>query len=341
MKREIGGIYLTYNNAVNQDGIGAQIQRIVSVYSISRLMGLKYHHTYVESFDRQIFNEQDFQRQVEELSNWAKFFDPELDNLKALNFHLKLRLPSLKGRFWIRIFHWFLKIIGIRVLIRLSSPRNFTDKHPDCINAASEIFNIKFLNRPATKKQTDEFVIAVHIRTGELALAQFQNRYLPFSYFEGILSKIIPKISELKVKYRVLIPTEDMHQVISIDDPKIQESIHLNPTNSRIKFVDDSSVILLSEIPSSNMPHLLNSEWLNPADPFEDFVLLATADILILSKSSFSFLAGLANPHSLKIFHPFWHAVPSHWVDGSILNDKSLQEIQHFLASPQQLDLKE
>jgi len=41
---------------------------------------------------------------------------------------------------------------------------------------------------------------------------------------------------------------------------------------------------------------------------------LATADALVMSRSSFSFLAGILNKHGIVLYYPFWHACPSSWL---------------------------
>jgi hypothetical protein len=340
MNKTKGGIYLTYDNTANQDGVGAQLQRIVSVYSIARELGVNYLHTYIKEFDQQIFNQRDLKKQSEDLANWAKFFDPSLKDVTDIKFKLSMSLSSIRRGCALQFFNWLFKVIRIRVLIRLASPRVFTDRYPDCITFASEIFNIEFAFPSTPVRTRSDLEIAVHIRTGETALGQFQDRYLPLSYFESVLAAIIPRISELNIKHKVRIPTEKMQQSISINDPKVQESLRTYPNNPRIKVNDDFSISVLRETPSAEMHFLQNAEWLTAAEPFEDFVHLALADILILSKSSFSFLAGLANQRSLKIFHPFWHAVPSHWVDGSNLDPISLEKIQRFLSSQKLRNLK-
>jgi hypothetical protein len=41
---------------------------------------------------------------------------------------------------------------------------------------------------------------------------------------------------------------------------------------------------------------------------------LATADILVMSRSSFSYVAGILNTNGIMLYHPFWHTAPSSWM---------------------------
>ena len=41
---------------------------------------------------------------------------------------------------------------------------------------------------------------------------------------------------------------------------------------------------------------------------------LATADILIMSRSSFSYVAAVLNRNGIVMYHPFWHRALSSWM---------------------------
>jgi hypothetical protein len=41
---------------------------------------------------------------------------------------------------------------------------------------------------------------------------------------------------------------------------------------------------------------------------------LATADILIMSRSSFSYVGAILNRNGIVLYHPFWHPAPSSWI---------------------------
>ena len=41
---------------------------------------------------------------------------------------------------------------------------------------------------------------------------------------------------------------------------------------------------------------------------------LATADVLVMSRSSFSYRGGILNRNGIVLYHPFWHRAPSSWM---------------------------
>jgi hypothetical protein len=59
---------------------------------------------------------------------------------------------------------------------------------------------------------------------------------------------------------------------------------------------------------------LPNLEMVLNVEPREALDDLATADVLILSRSDFGYLGGLLNPHGLVISTPFHHAVLPDWL---------------------------
>ncbi len=72
-------IYLTYDNLAKQDGIGAQLQRILAIYSISKKLRFNYCHSKIL-------------RTIEERAHNAT---PELDLLKLIEqVNTVFELPS-------------------------------------------------------------------------------------------------------------------------------------------------------------------------------------------------------------------------------------------------------
>ena len=53
------------------------------------------------------------------------------------------------------------------------------------------------------------------------------------------------------------------------------------------------------------------------------------ADVLITSKSSLSFVAGLLNKKSIKIYTPFWHQPPREWISSENLNERVFFRMLH------------
>ena len=52
-------------------------------------------------------------------------------------------------------------------------------------------------------------------------------------------------------------------------------------------------------------------------DPIEALEAMATADLLMMSRSSFSYVAAILNEEGIVIYHPFWHSPLPEWIVAS------------------------
>ena len=59
------------------------------------------------------------------------------------------------------------------------------------------------------------------------------------------------------------------------------------------------------------LPHLETVVNVEPREALDDF---ATADVLLLSRSSLGYVGGWLNPHGLVIYAPWWHAPLPGWL---------------------------
>lgn len=114
----------------------------------------------------------------------------------------------------------------------------------------------------------------VHIRRGDIGRPEYAHRYLNNAYFIDLIERV----------QRAL--------------PRVEVVIH-SERDSPETFDDFIELGCVLKLDST-----LEEAW-------RDMIL---ADILILSKSSFSYVPALFNPN-LVIYTPFWHDKLSDWVD--------------------------
>lgn len=97
------------------------------------------------------------------------------------------------------------------------------------------------------------------------------------------------------MQFKIIISKENDQDVsLSMKHPEVARSIELNPNNPSLKFNDDGRISLIHEMPSAELtPILFGVQWLNQGSTYSDFMKMLKADILITSKSSLSFVAGL------------------------------------------------
>ena len=315
--------FVTYNNEAVMDGVGAQLQRIVSVFSISKKAKVGYLHSGLKDIDAQAFSSKTFLEREAEIGQWNQLFASDLIVFNKLPTD-KLISPKRISIFKLRIIYFFSRFSRFRVVCQLAEPRLISDKYPECLLNTPDMLSPEVARIISEAPQT-EFTIVVHIRQGELVLSQFKDRLLPLSSYEKILQHLMPFLERASTKYRILIPRENgQGNRIPVTDPKVIQSMALDPQNKNLNFTKDGYVTLSHEKPSIELtPILSQATWLPEESAYLDFCRMIQADLLITSKSSFSFVAGLFNGESIKIYTPFWHTAPISWVDTNQLETSS------------------
>jgi len=262
----------------------------------------------LREIDNQVFQNSDL-----ELESWNAFLAnliPQDLNTKTI---LKLQLVHRNHR-PSKLLSMIrgLEFMGLPVKHILDSPQVITNKNPQML--ASLDFSDS-IERFLDKKSTESVNIVLHIRQGELALSQFRDRYLPLGYFESFLAEFIPLLVQNGISYKVSITTEPgQNNLIDGADPKIMESFKIDPANPALIPVGENSFMLKHEKPSyAHTPHLTNAHWLPPASSWADFRVFLNADVLVLSKSSFSYLAGVLNKKAIVVCPNFWHPPLAGW----------------------------
>jgi hypothetical protein len=86
---------------------------------------------------------------------------------------------------------------------------------------------------------------------------------------------------------------------------RITEPIIIDPVNNHME--DFSSF--------TNIIYHINE------DPIETLKELTNSDILLASRSSFSYVAAILKKKGVVLFHPFWHSLSPNWIPVSSEKD--------------------
>jgi hypothetical protein len=311
-------IALTYANDKMMDGAGSQLQRIYGIYSLSRYLGLPYIHSPLIKIGYQGLSALEQNRRSLEIeSRYNRIFDICSDialsdncithEMYGVDYEL---IEELQNRIkYIDEFH----------LLRIVVPYSIADKVPDIYNVVKRIV-------PFEPTRSPVFRVAIHVRRGELFVVD-SDRMLPNSYYVTAAIAVTESLQEVGIQFVCELYMEVPSKPFLVTprhlgiENRISEGVMIDPTMNAI---EDFDVI----------PNL--SRFYN-IDPIETLRRMATADLLIMSRSSFSYVGAILNPNGTVIYHPFWHSPMKEWLicgeDRAAFKRKLIESLHTWKAS--------
>jgi len=314
------GIALTYANDVMMDGAGAQLQRVYGIYALSRYLHVPYVHTPLKEIGYQGLaaleknaGSPDAQDQYNRVFTIPSDIElPENTITRFMKEPSEADLERLKHEAEQK--HEF-------YLVRIMLPYAVTDKNPEIYECLKQI-------SPFQSARSSTFRIAIHVRRGE-QFAIDSDRMLPNSYYVASTMKIVEVLKQLGIPFvcelytevptKAFVVTPQSHGI----NGRISKPVLIDPKMNRI---EDFDVI-------PNLKKCIN------LDPIETLKGMATADALIISRSSFSYFAALFNK-GMVIYYPFWHQPLKEWlisdISGNLPSEQLLQQLKAWKAQTDQ-----
>ncbi|MFZ4116208.1 MAG: hypothetical protein ACOYK6_05735 [Chthoniobacterales bacterium] len=298
-------LILSYDNTSRiLDGAGSQLQRVYGIYALSRFLGISYIHTSLQTIPYQGL-----------LSLEKNKLDPDL----VTRYNTLLTIPS-DGELpeQAKVHHVFnitadisflwalreeLKKKKEYLLLKIDMPFSLVNQHPQMIHYVKAV-------SPFERPCSSVFKIVIHVRRGDLLISPEGNRMLPNSYYINLTLHIIEVLKRLHIPFSCELHTETPSQTFVVTSEhhgmqamkeRVKNPVTLNVEES---FLDTFDVI----------PHLKKC---NNHDPIEALHSFATADLFIMSRSSFSYLGAMLNKKGIIVYHPFWFGTPLEWLDAT------------------------
>ena len=181
-------------------------------------------------------------------------------------------------------------------LFKLQSPYPLVDQNPAIYDSVKAI-------SPFVSKPHSVLRLAIHVRRGDL-FAVDSDRMLPNSYYVATAQTIARVLEGLSIPYECELYTEVANKAFEVTSThhgihqRISRSVTLDPRMNRLEDFDA-------------IPQL---KIIANGDAIEALRGMATADILIMSRSSFSYVAAILNRRGVVIYHPFWHSPLPSWI---------------------------
>jgi hypothetical protein len=290
-------LYLAYDNKALADGAGGQIQRILSIYLVAKIYGIGYIHQPILSMTYQgakclETNQED----KEQIVKYNQLIALRTQNVLTQNVDV-YKVYDISHE----IITEFMKSEKDVILLVLHAG-TYIDEHPELMLNQIDLpwnFPWKLHGDPSL-----EIVrIAVHVRRGEL-FAVDSTRMLPNSYYVECMQALETIFQESGIIYEFHLYTEQVTKPVEITPQhhgicnRISTSVMIRPEDNHLEdFAGFSQIVYhINECPVDTLKQL------------------TTADVLLASRSSFSYIAGMMKKEGVVLFHPFWHRLSPAWI---------------------------
>lgn len=306
------GVYLTYAAADSGDGLGAQAQRLMGIYSAARELGMGYVHTPIKSIE---VNPGDPHGSRADRLDYllrvnSTFLLPSDTTTRPRSI---LRLASLSRRnvTSLQVIHRVARACGKAILVELPSSLPWSDWHPDSYERAAKIIR----SRIPFREEENLFRVDVHIRRAVAPKLSRDgspyDRYVPNAWYAAVLNEISQYLNSMTIPFIIRIHT---------DLPKERWKVPVDTTAGTLgmwkhhRLLDDEGFLvsqsedLYSEFHEYGFVEIAR-DW----DPLDALSSMTTANLLVLCASSFSYVAALLRTGAGSISPKFFHNPQTRW----------------------------
>ena len=297
-------ISLAYDGESTPDGLGAQIQRIYTIYAIGRRLKLRTTNLRVSDV---LIHHQDGALDVQNHKALIENTNNYLESLFGENKACPnpIRVPLLTNRV---LFKYLLKY-GLR-------PKRFTLITNNPFPVTSKFQNIlNRLNQPSNGQVKN---LTLHIRSAGnkpdfILKNERQSRNINPDRYLQVIEKLYGQLNRFN-GIRLRIFTDSIEKVVNFSVPSGQERLWIEAgyeiNEGKINFEPNTELESLI----SFLRDTYNAEIVRGGDPLDCLQELVNSDILVMSRSSLSYAAGLIGNHSV-VYMPidFWHFPLKHW----------------------------
>ena len=302
-----GTVAVTYDPTTT-DGVGSQLLRIDVLYALSRALHVQYIDTPIGHVGYQGFlpllsgrNDPDF------TARYNAFFalpsdDFDFASCERVRIHIltEAKVEDHRRR---------AGAMGRPVLLEAIHHYGYTDRHPAAFHA------VRAVSPYRECRASGPIRVCIHLRRGDNGVpgrTDTAQRLLPNGYYLHVCSTVLDALRRHGAPFVVRLHTEvpTRRYTLYPDTPGLYFRLDEPAT------VDPSDYTLDEFEALPNLEMVLNVDAREALDDF------ATADVLILSRSSLGYVGGLLNPYGVVVYAPWWHPPLPDWLvadeDGSL-----------------------
>jgi hypothetical protein len=300
-------IYISNDTLTKIDGLGAQIQRLISSYALSSYCRIKFFQSDITSVTVHPLDP------YQNLRSQNLFVKKVNKSLKIVGNNKKSQKIAFNEFKYVQLSATNLLVQSVKsnfrnepTLLKVVESYKICDFKPELY---TNLPRFKFIKLKKTKSKRNTIVIHYRRGVGGMAIYPGQStpREMPIEYFVKIVTGLYQESKYLD--YEIILLTDSPLKKTTYKPPKNQKTMWAGfPNyNGRVMEIAKLDLPLIREkIPKVKIK--------SGGDPLEAIKLMANAEVLILSKSSLSYVSALMNT-SGKIFFPkdFWHTPLKNW----------------------------
>lgn len=300
-------IFLSYESEGKPDGVGAQIQRILAIRSLCCNLSLGYVHTGIKSVAVHPLDPYQSPGELEEF----------LIRLNTLFFMTDSEVVKDESSRSIMVRNLSFRILLKYMFISFVTGKTFKIS---CVEPypVSEYDPLKYKNilnfLPNFPSRTiGSRKIAIHYRRGVGGFAvqagEKISRELEGNYFRNLLKEIVKPLVHLG-NTEIKVFTDSPSYDLSYSPPTNQHHLWVNSPKFESGIMNVQGMQLGDLFSDSDLPVSI----IYGGDPLDAIIQMSSSDYLLMSRSSFSYVAALLNK-SGQVFFPksFWHGAKPGW----------------------------
>jgi hypothetical protein len=292
-------ICLGYDSKNLQDGAGAQVQRLLAVESLSCFLNVGYYHQEILSIDS------NYGDGINDLHSKQQFINNLNGYLNFSNFSCHhVRHTSIKFELWPRFERFFMPILYLLKFCLSKRGRNYlliiSNPYPG-IRGRGDIYNLVRSRHGISKTNlSKKFYVKIHLPWANIGAGQLADRKISLRWYQVILQQLNTQLTELGFECTFTFHTDGI-QGLKSDLLSLGVSQKTQEYWSENNLLADGTLnwsYIDIESEFNFLPNMNIKYNISPIEVWDDMV---QGDVLILAKSSLSFVAGLLNINALKL----------------------------------------
>jgi len=288
---------ITYDNCALQDGAGAQLQRIIGIYAISKFFRIDYIHSPLKEVlvhpNDGVGSDSEYSSLLKELNELVKFDSSRREFSIDEEVYVN-HLGTKQFLFFLLRYKFSAKHLNLVVL----QPYHLLNRIPRILARFKKYYDWGI--------DLEEKLVCVHVRqsgpdSSFILKGEMQSRNLPLEYYLEKIGSLRRTMSDKEFNsLKILLVTDEPQEDFKFNPYQGQEKVW---NSAGYLFQPEGIYFRAGSTVSEIKKHFPNSEVQHGGSPARAIKTLASGEYLIMSRSSLSNVARLIS-RTRNIFPP-------------------------------------